>query len=132
MATSSDKIGDAQTSNGLKDAVCLVDIPMPSADESQNDKTTSKEEAAASNTNTNTIEQSLEERINSSEKTQTDLHRQFNLISVPPPPPPNETKTTFVSNIVITTQRTVNFDFIEHFFSIPKLGFFIPISFYER
>lgn len=111
VATSSDKIGEAQTSNGMKDAVCLVDIPMPSADESQNDRTTSKEEATTSNTNT--IEQSLdEERINSSEKTQTDLHRQFNLISVPPPPPPNETKTTFVSNIVIATQRTVKSYFL--------------------
>lgn len=35
---------DAQTSNGVKDALrmCLVDIPMPGTDDSQNDKPTSK------------------------------------------------------------------------------------------
>lgn len=34
---------DAQTSNGVKDPLrmCLVDIPMPGTDDSQNDKPTS-------------------------------------------------------------------------------------------
>ncbi|XP_055306762.1 cyclin-dependent kinase 12 isoform X2 [Sitodiplosis mosellana] len=105
ISTSSEKTNDLQTSNGMKDAVCLVDIPMPSADESQNDKTTSKEGITTSNAKT-TEKSPGEESINSSDKTHTDLHRQFNLISVPPPPPPSEPKATFVSNIVIATQRT--------------------------
>ncbi|XP_031624141.1 cyclin-dependent kinase 12 isoform X2 [Contarinia nasturtii] len=106
VSTCSDKISDAQTSNGMKDTVCLVDIPMPNADESQNDKNTSKEVATISNPNT-TEQSSDDTKTNSTEKTQSDLHRQFNLISVPPPPPPNEPKSTSVSNIVISsTQRT--------------------------
>lgn len=105
-ATSSDKISDAQTSNGIKDAVCLVDIPMPSADEIQNDKTTSQEGTTISNANL-TEPSPGEPKVNSSEKVQSDLHRQFNLISVPPPPPPSEPKAN-VSNIVISTQRTVS------------------------
>lgn len=96
----------------MKNSVCLVDnlvdIPMPSADESQNDKSTSKEGAVTSNTNTLQQSPTVEERIDSSDKTQTDLHRQFNLISVPPPPPPSDPK-TFVTNTVIATQRAVKF-----------------------
>lgn len=101
---SSDKISDAQASNGIKDAVCLVDIPMPSADENQSDTTTSKD---GTTTFTSIELSSGDAANNSSEKSQTDLHRQFNLISVPPPPPPSEPKTSFVSNILITTQHTV-------------------------
>lgn len=108
LVASTEKISDAQTSNGIKDAVCLVDIPMPSVDESQSDNlTTSKDGIVTSNANS--VEPSPGETgNNSSEKSQNDLHRQFNLISVPPPPPPSEPKTTFSSNIVITPQRTVN------------------------
>lgn len=118
-ATSSEKISDAQTANGIKDPVCLVDIPMPSSEESQIDKTTSKEGVAAvitistttttTITNTNSIPSPGETKINSIEKTQFELHRKFNLISVPPPPPPTELKCTFSSNIVINTHRSVNY-----------------------
>lgn len=115
-ATSSEKISDAQTANGIKDPVCLVDIPMPSSEESQIDKTTSKEGVAAvitisttTITNTNSIPSPGETKINSIEKTQFELHRKFNLISVPPPPPPTESKCTFSSNIVINTHRSVNY-----------------------
>lgn len=116
-ATGSEKISDAQTANGIKDPVCLVDIPMPSSDESQIDKTTSKEGVAAvittsattiTNTNTNSIPSPGGTKKNSFEKTQFELHRKFNLISVPPPPPPTESKCTFSSNIVINTHRSVN------------------------
>lgn len=103
-ATSSEKIDTAQASNGIKDTVCLVDIPMPSADESQNDKTTSKEGVTISY-----AAELGETRVNSADKVQSDLHRQFNLISVPPPPPPSDFKSILVSNTVISTQRTVNF-----------------------
>lgn len=110
MEGSSDQINDAQISNGIKDPMCLVDIPMPSANESQSDTTTSKDGILTSNTNS--IEQSPGEiGISSTEKSQNDMQRQFNLISAPPPPPPeheHEPKSTFSSNIVITTQRTVN------------------------
>lgn len=117
-ATSSEKISDAQTANGMKDPVCLVDIPMPSSDESQIDKTTSKEGVAAvittsttttTITNTSSIPSPGETKINSFDKTQFELHRKFNLISVPPPPPPTELKCTFSSNIVINTHRSVNY-----------------------
>lgn len=105
----SDKTSDALTSNGIKDAVCLVDIPMPSVDESQSDINICKDGIATPHSNS--IEPSTANitaiGIISSEKSQNDIHRQFSLISVPPPPPPSETKTTFSSNIVITTQRTV-------------------------
>lgn len=109
MPTSSEKVIDTKTSNGMKDTVCLVDIPMPSADESHNGKTTSKEGPVTSNANI-TEQTPDEEKINSSDKTRTDFHRQFNLISVPPPPPPSEPKITLASNIVIATHRTVKFD----------------------
>lgn len=39
---------DAQTSNGVKDALRLVDIPMPIADDSQTDKSTSNQLNAGS------------------------------------------------------------------------------------
>lgn len=105
-ATSLEKISDAQTSNGIKDSVCLVDIPMPSSDESQIDKTTSKE---GTTSNASSIPSPGETKINSTEKAQYDLHRKFNLISVPPPPPPTEPKLTFSANIVINTQRSVRY-----------------------
>lgn len=94
----------------MKDTVCLVDIPMPNADESQNDKNTSKEAATISNPNT-TEQTSDNTKSNSSEKPQSDLHRQFNLISVPPPPPPNEPKSTSVSNIVISNTVIIRLPF---------------------
>lgn len=104
MSICSDKTNDAQTSNGTKDAVCLVDIPMPSADESQNEKTTPKEGAASSQ---KTEHSPGEIKTNSPDKLQTDLHRQFNLLSRPPPPPPNEPKAPTGSNTV----RMVNCEF---------------------
>lgn len=81
---------------------------MPSVDESQNDTTTSKDVAITSNANS--IEPSPGDGgINqTSDKSQNDLNRQFNMISGPPPPPPNDPKASFSSNIVITPQRTVN------------------------
>lgn len=110
LATSSEKISDAQTSNGIKDTVCLVDIPMPSVDESQIETTTSKDGTVTSNANS--VEPSPGDSGNNqtSEKSQNDLHRQFNLISGPPPPPPSDPKASFSSNIVINTQRTVIID----------------------
>lgn len=112
-ATSSEKISDAQTSNGIKDSVCLVDIPMPSSDESQIDKTTSKE---GTTSNANSIPSPGETKINSTEKAQFDLQRKFNLISVPPPPPPTEPKLTFSANIVINTQRSVRYTVFRTFY----------------
>lgn len=109
IETTTDQIDDAQTSNGIKDAVCLVDIPMPSANESQSDTTTSKDGTVATSTNSNQPSPGGETGINSTEEAQNDMQRQFNLITVPPPPPPeHEPKSTFSSNIVISTQRTVN------------------------
>lgn len=117
METSSNQINDAQTSNGIKEPMCLVDIPMPSANESQSDTTTSKDGIPLSNTNP--IEPSPGEMaISSAEKSQNDMQRQLNLISAPPPPPPehvhvHEPKSTLSANITIATQRTVNiFDFM--------------------
>lgn len=122
MEASSNQIKDAQTSNGIKDPMCLVDIPMPSANESQSDTTTSKD--AIPLTNTNPIGPSPGEMGNSSsERSQNDMHRQLNLISAPPPPPPehvHEPKSTLSANITITTttQRTVNISFLSNNFKI--------------
>lgn len=105
--TKSDQIDDAQTSNGIN----IIDIPMPSVNESQSDTATSENyygnTASNNNSNTNSIEPSPGE---TGIKAQNDVQRQFNLISVPPPPPPaeHEPKSTLSSNIVISTQRTVN------------------------
>lgn len=105
--TNADMNINAQTSNGIKNVVCLVDIPMPSIDDGQSLKPTSKE--ATETLNTDSVETlSSKTGINSSETAQTDLQRQFHLISVPPPPPPGEPETSLISNIVIPTTRTVN------------------------
>lgn len=115
LEASSNQINDAQTSNGIKDPMCLVDIPMPSANESQSQTTTSKDGILISNTNSN---ESLGELGASlSEKSQNDMQRQLNLISAPPPPPPDDQnpKSTLSSNVAASTQRTVNmFNFILH------------------